>query len=210
MAHEAFCDGQFAMLAAIGPRPMADAAFAFFGGVPQSILYDNISIAVAKILGDGTRKRTQTFSELPSHYLFDDRFDRPGKGSDKDAVEGVTGYGRRNFLVPAARFDSFEDLNACLEERCLKRHDDIVRSHTEPIGERLMRDLDALMPLPSVPYDACEKVSTRATSISMVRYRNNDYSVPVAYAHHEVQVRGYFGEVVIGCGAEVIARHDSS
>jgi hypothetical protein len=41
----------------------------------------------------------------------------------------------------------------------------------------------------------------------MVRYRNNDYSAPVALAHHEVQVRGYVHEVVIGCGAEVIARH---
>ena len=80
----------------------------------------------------------------------------------------------------------------------------------EPIGERLMRDLDALMELPPMPYDACDKVSTRATSISMVRYRNNDYSVPVAYAHHEVQVRGYVHEVVIGCGAEVIARHSRS
>ena len=44
----------------------------------------------------------------------------------------------------------------------------------------------------------------------MVRYRNNDYSVPVAYAHHEVQVRGYVHEVVIGCNAEVIARHRRS
>ena len=45
----------------------------------------------------------------------------------------------------------------------------------------------------------------------MVRYRNNDYpSVPVACAHHEVQVRGYVHEVVIGCGAEVIARHQRS
>jgi len=43
-----------------------------------------------------------------------------------------------------------------------------------------------------------------------VRYRGNDYSVPVAYAHHEVQVRGYVGEVVIGCGAEAIARHRRS
>ena len=55
-----------------------------------------------------------------------------------------------------------------------------------------------------------EKVSTRATSISMVRYRNNDYSVPVAFAHHEVQVRGYVHKVIIGCGAEVIAHHKRS
>ena len=125
-------------------------------------------------------------------------------------VEGTIGYGRRNFLVPMPRFDSFDDLNARLEEQCLKRQDEVLRGHSETIGERLMRDLDALMALPPVPYDACEKVSTRATSISMVRYRNNDYSVPVACAHHEVQVRGYVHEVVIGCGAEVIARHQRS
>ncbi|MCU9850251.1 IS21 family transposase [Defluviimonas sp. WL0024] len=194
---EAFCDGHVS-------------AFAFFGGVPLSILYDNTIIAVAKILGDGTRKRTRIFSELQSHYLFEDRLGRPGKGNDKGNVEGVIGFGRRNFLVPMPRFESFEALNAWLEEQCLRRQDAVLRGHTETIGARLMRDLDALMPLPAVPYDACEKVSTRATSISMVRYRCNDYSVPVGYAHHEVQVRGYVGEVVIGAGAEVIARHRRS
>ena len=194
---EAFCDGHVS-------------AFGFFGGVPLSILYDNTTIAVAKILGDGTRKRTRIFSELQSHYLFEDRFGRRGKGNDKGHVEGVIGLGRRNYMVPMPRFESFEALNAWLEEQCLKRQDEVLRGHSETIGERLMRDLDALMVLPAAPYDACEKVSTRATSISMLRYRCNDYSVPVAYAHHEVQVRGYVGEVVIGCGAEVIARHRRS
>ena len=56
-------------------------AFAFFGGVPLSILFDNTTLAVAKILGDGSRKRTITFSELQSRYLFEDRFGRPGKGN---------------------------------------------------------------------------------------------------------------------------------
>lgn len=194
---EAFCDGHVS-------------AFAFFGGVPLSILFDNTTLAVAKILGDGTRKRTRTFSELQSHYLFEDRFGRPGKGNDKGNVEGVIGFGRRNFLVPMPRFESFEALNAWLEEQCLKRQDAVLRGHSETIGERMLRDLDALMALPPTPCDPCEKLSTRATSISMVRYRGNDYSVPVAYAHHEVQVRGYVGEVVIGAGTEVIARHQRS
>ena len=66
---EAFCDGH-------------NAAFAFFGGVPLSALYDNTVIAVAKILGDGKRVRTRTFSELQSHYLFEDKFGRPGKGNE--------------------------------------------------------------------------------------------------------------------------------
>jgi len=95
---EAFCDGHVS-------------AFAFFGGVPSSILFDNTTLAVTKILGDGTRQRTRIFSELQSHYLFEDRFGRPGKGNDKGNVEGVIGFGRRNFLVPMPRFESFEALN---------------------------------------------------------------------------------------------------
>ena len=57
-------------------------------------------VAVARILGDGTRQRTRAFAELQSHYLFLDRFGRPGKGNDKGKVEGLVGYARRNFLVP--------------------------------------------------------------------------------------------------------------
>jgi len=40
------------------------AAFAFSGGVQQSILYDKTRIAVAKILGDGQHRQTQAFAEL--------------------------------------------------------------------------------------------------------------------------------------------------
>ena len=45
-------------------------AFAFFGGLPRSILYGNTKLAVAKICGDGTRDRTRMFTALLSHYLF--------------------------------------------------------------------------------------------------------------------------------------------
>ena len=58
-------------------------AFAYFGGVPTRILYDNTKIAVAKILGGTERQRTRAFSELQSHYLFDAKFGRPAKGNDK-------------------------------------------------------------------------------------------------------------------------------
>ncbi len=194
---EAFCDGHVS-------------AFAFFGGVPLSILYDNTRIAVAKILGDGTRQRTRVFSELQSHYLFKDRFGRPGKGNDKGKVEGLVGFARRNFMVPIPRFDSFDGLNAWLEERCLKRQGDQLRRHNETIEERLARDLDALMVRPAVPYEPCETYGTQSNSLSLVRYRLNDYSVPVAYAHRDVLVHGYVHEVVISCGPEIIARHTRS
>ena len=118
--------------------------------MPQSILYDNTRLAVAKILGDGRRQRTRAFTELQSHYLFEDRFGRPGKGNDKGKVEGLVGYVRRNFLVPVPSFESFDALNAYLERRCLERMDAKLRGHTETIGQRMERDLDALLPLPPV------------------------------------------------------------
>ena len=188
----------------------AETTEAFFDGVPQSILYDNTKIAVARILGDGKRQRTRVFSELQSHYLFTDRFGRPGKGNDKGKVEGLVGYARRNFMVPIPVFESFEALNADLLEHCRKRLADRPRGHDGTIGERLAHDLAAFQkPLPA-PYDACEKRPGSVNSLSLVRYRNNDYSVPTAYGHQKVLIRGYVHEVVIASGAEVIARHPRS
>ena len=185
-------------------------AFAFLGGVPQSMLYDNTRLAVARILGDGRRQRTRAFTELQSHYLFEDRFERPGKGNDKGKVEGVVGYARRNFLVPIPSFESFDALNAYLERRCLERMDARLRGHAETIGQRMERDLEALLNLPNAPYDACDKQAGRVSSLSLVRYRTNDYSAPVAYGRRDVIVRGYVDRVVISCGSEVIAKHPRS
>jgi transposase len=185
-------------------------AFAYFGGVPTRILYDNTRIAVAKILGGEERQRTRSFSELQSYYLFADKFGRPAKGNDKGKVEGLVGYARRNFMVPIPRVPSWEELNADLEQQCRKRRERRLRGHSETIEERFERDRAALLPLPAAPYEACEKISARVSSLSLVRYRSNDYSVPTRYGHRQVWVKGYVHEVVIASGSEVIARHERS
>ena len=84
---EAFCDGH-------------NAAFRYFGGVPRGIVYDNTKLAVAKILGDRTRQRTQVFSELQSHYLFDDRLRAASQGQ-RQREGGRSGRLRPTQLVRA-------------------------------------------------------------------------------------------------------------
>jgi len=116
-------------------------AFAFFGRVPVSVLYDNDKCLVARILPDGTRKRARLFSGFLSHYLIRDRYGRPGKGSDKGGVEGLVGYARRNFMVPVPHFASWEAFNTWPEEQCRKRQAGILRGHDETIAQRLGRDL---------------------------------------------------------------------
>jgi transposase len=185
-------------------------AFDYFGGVPRFLLYDNTKLAVAQILGDGERKKTRAFAELQSHYLFAERFGRPGKGNDKGAAEGLVGYARRNFLVPIPHASSWEELNARLLEQCRKRREQRVWGHQETIGERFQRDRAVLLSLPDGPYEACEQRTAKVSSLSLVRYRANDYSVPTEYGHREVLVKGYVHEVVIACASEVIARHRRS
>jgi hypothetical protein len=97
-------------------------------------------------------------------------------------------------------------LNAHLLEGCRNRLVDRLRGHDGTIGERLEHDLAAFQKSLPVPYDACDKTSASVNSLSLVRYRLDDYSVPTAW-HQKVLVRGYVHEVVISCGAEVIARH---
>ena len=183
-------------------------AFAYFGGVPTCILYDNTKLAVARILGDGQRQKTRAFSELQSHYLFAEKFGHPAKGNDKGKVEGLIGYARRNFMVPIPRASSWNDLNQHLEAACLRRRQRRLRGYRETIAERFERDRAALLPLPGAPFEACEKITTRVTSLSLVRYRSNDYSVPTEYGHRQVLVKGYVHQVVIVCGSEVIAQHE--
>jgi transposase len=182
-------------------------AFAFFGGVPRSILYDNLRIAVARILGDGKRVRSRAFSELQSHYLFADRFGRPGKGNDKGNVEGLVKYARKNFMVPIPHAPSYDAFNAALLVACTHRQGDVLRGFSSTIGDRMAADIAAFRTDPIGPFEPCEKIPARVSAFSLVRYRSNDYSVPTRYGHREVLVKGFVDEVAIVCGADIIARH---
>ena len=68
---------------------------------------------------------------------------------------------RRNFLVPVPSYPSFDALNSYLEERCLERLGRRLRGHDETIGQRMERDLDALLPLQATHYDASDRHVTR-------------------------------------------------
>ena len=192
---ESFCDGHVS-------------AFEFFRGVPLEILYDNTKIAVSKILGNGQRVKTKAFTELQSHYLFNDHFARIGKGNDKGKVENLVGYARRNFMVPLPEVDSIEALNCHLLNCCVKRQEDIIGSQRESIGERLRRDQKAFRPLPDVSYEACFVSTVLVSCESLVSFKGNFYSVPVRYGYQHVTIKGYVDRVDIFHMTETIASHD--
>jgi len=185
-------------------------AFEFFGGVPQRISYDNSRALVSKIIGAHERKLTDGFLKLQSHYLFREHFCRIRRPNEKGVVEGVVKFTRLNFLVPVPQVQDLEELNARLVELCqedLKRR---LRGKTGTKAELLKEDKAAFLDLPSAPFDACRKQSTTASSLSLVRFDDNDYSVPVSYAHHDILIKGYVNRVVLCHRETMVAEHKRS
>jgi hypothetical protein len=74
----------------------------------------------------------------------------------------------------------------------------------------LKEDQAAFRPLPAAPFDACRKRQTIASSLSLVRFDTNDYSVPVRYAHHSILAKGYADRVVLCHKQEQVAKHRRS
>ena len=183
-------------------------ALAYFGGVPTEITYDNTKVAVGQIIGGGKeRKLTNGFLHLQSHYLFDYRFCRVARPNEKGVVEGMVKFTRLNFMVPVPQAGSLAELNEIFEHQC--RHDLLrrVRGQSQTKAQLLEEDCRAFRPLPVVPFEASRKESRISNSLSLVRFDDNDYSVPVAYAHHSVTLKGSCEEVRIYCGPEEIARY---
>ncbi len=182
------------------------AAFAFFGGVPTRISYDNTTIAVKKVVGS-ERELTTAFLRLESHFLFRHRFCRVGRGNEKGHVENLVGYGRRNFMVPVPECASFAELNASLEAACRADLDRRVRGKPAFKVELLAEDQAAMLAFPSVSFEPRRVVHASVNSLSLVRFDRNDYSVPTSFAHHDVTVVGGVDDVQIVVGTDVVATH---
>ena len=185
-------------------------AFEFFGGVAQRISYDNSRTLVAQIVGPHERKLTDGFLKLQSHYLFREHFCRVRRPNEKGVVEGVVKFARLNFFVPVPQVEDLAALNRQLAEMCREDMKRRLRGKRGSKAELLLEDQAAFLPRPPAAFDACRKQPTRANSLSLVRFDDNDYSVPVAYAHHDILVKGYVDRVVLCHREKVVAEHRRS
>ncbi len=182
------------------------AGFEFFGGVPTRIAYDNTTIAVRKVIGI-ERALTREFLRLESHFLFGHRFCRVGRGNEKGHVENLVGYGRRNFMVPVPVCGSFTELNERLAAACRDDLERRVRGKPAVKAELLALDRAAMLALPDVTFEPRRVAHASVNSLSLVRFDRNDYSVPTAWAFHDVTVIGGIEEVRVAVGTEVVATH---
>lgn len=182
-------------------------AFEFFGGVPKRISYDNSRIAVKRVLGARQRELTREFLRLQSHYLFKHHFCLVRRANEKGHVETLLGFARRNFLVPVPRTDSLNDLNARLEADCRQDMERTLRGKAGTKTQLLDEERAQFLSLPAESFEARCVRTAKSNSLSLVRFDRNDYSVPTAYAHHDLTVVGGIEQVRILFTHQVIATH---
>ena len=183
-------------------------AFNWYQGVPARIGYDNLTLAVQKVLRGRNRQEQQAFIAFRSHYLFQSHFAMPRHPQEQGRVESLVGYMRRNYFVPVPRVRSFEELNWMLLERLREDDHRPVLGKEISIGEAWEQEKGKLLPLPRIPYRCCVSRPLRANHLSMVNFDSNRYSIPVEFGIAKLTLQAYVWWVEVACGDRMIASHE--
>ncbi|WP_234969405.1 IS21 family transposase [Bacillus massilinigeriensis] len=185
-------------------------AFDYFGGVPKTIVYDNMKTAVKKVLEGTKREEQEAFIQFRSHYLFDAQFCAPAKGNEKGQVEKLVQTARAQFLVPVPRVSEIQELNQYLMEQCDAYEDTFVPKTKERVGDRFLQEKEYLLPIIGT-HPCARKVKAGVNSLSLVNFETNSYSVPTRYAgRKEALIYAYVDYVEVWLDGSCVAKHERS
>jgi transposase len=182
-------------------------AFAFFGGVPARLIYDNLKAVVDTVYSGKERQFNRRFLTMANHYLFEPVACTPASGWEKGQVENQVGNIREWLFTPLARFASFAELNDWLATRCneLAQRKHPTQSQ-RTIAECFADEQGLLRPI-TASFDGYVEHMLRVSSTCLVNADRNRYSVPAGYAGQAVSVRMTADQVRVVAHSEVIAVH---
>lgn len=185
-------------------------AFSLWGGVPRTILYDNLRSVVLERVGDAIRFNPQLLA-FAGHYRYEPRPVAPYRGNEKGRVERAIRYVRQNF-IPARSFESFEDANRQADAWCstIALERDWPENREDSVAAALERDRAALRPLPDDAFPCWERVEVHVGKTPYVRFDLNDYSIPHTVRKRTLVVLADLMTVRILDGDLEIARHARS
>lgn len=185
--------------------------FAFFGGITERGIYDNMKTAVDAVYVGKERKFNHRFSQMCSHYLVEPVACSPAAGWEKGQVENQVGTLRQRLFTPRPQAKTLEELNAWLEAECIAHakktpHPDFPDRTVWDVFQEEQRHL---APVPA-PFDGYREKTVAASSTCLIRFDRNRYSVKALAAGKPVQVRAYADRIVIRLDGEVVAEHERS
>jgi transposase len=182
-------------------------AFAYFGGVFEMLRYDNLTLAVRKILKGRQRLQTKLFYAFQKHWGFRAEYCNPAAGHEKGGVEGENGWFRRNVLVPVPKAKDLAQFNEWLEEQCLRAEQRRITGREHSIAEARQQERSALQPLAAGSFDAGCRQEAKVDSKGCVQAHTNYYSTPLAPGL-SVEVRSSATRVEVWHQGRCVAWHE--
>lgn len=182
-------------------------AFHYFGGIFQTVRYDNLKAAVKKMLRGYRREETTRFIAFRSHWRFSSEFCTPYEAHEKGGVEGEACYFRRNHWVPVPRASSLEELNAGLLAACRQDEERLISGKTKVVGVMMLEERVHLLPLAEEGFGLTEVCFPQVDGFGCVRVKKNRYSVP-ARPGDTVEARVNASSVEIYENGRPIAVHE--
>jgi len=182
-------------------------AFHYFGGLPQRIIYDNLKVAVLRVLTGRNRQEQAVFLAFRNHYVFESRYCNPASGNEKGGVESDVGYVQRNFLPGVPSFADYEELNAHLLAECQKADQRTVDRQPQAVNEAWQTEQAHLRALPRHDFACCASREVKVNKYSQVTFETNRYSVPTDQAYPSVTLRAYPFRVEILHQGRILTTH---
>ena len=171
-------------------------AIQFFGSVPRQVIFNNARVAVKS--GFGAYAVAQNdYAQFTAHYGFDAVFCNPASDNEKDLVENLVGYIRRNICVPLPRVSTLEELNGKLLEQCAKYQTHHVEGKPTSVGEMLTAERQELHAIPRYTLDISKKFYPTVGRYATIIVETNQYSVPCTYRGQRATVKAYPNHIEI-------------
>lgn len=180
--------------------------FGYLNGVPIKVIFDNGRVAVKDGFGKYAKMQAG-YTQLSAHYSFEAVFCNPAEGHEKGLVEGLVGWARRNILVPVPHVENITELNKLLFSRCLKYESHRIKGKPSSVGDMFSYEKTLLRRLPGYRFETAKSSNVRVNAFSTIKFRTNNYSVPVGYTGKMVGVKGYPEVVEVYYNGEKIATH---
>jgi hypothetical protein len=186
-----------------------EAAFQWFKGYTQEILYDNPKTMVLKHdVTNGEVLLNNVFKDFCNHYQFKPRFCKPYRAQTKGKIESSVKYIKRNFLV-GRRFKSLDHFNQELERWLLEIADERIHGTThEKPRLRFLEEKPHLLPMVEVkPYCFVPAVQRKVSQDALVNFNSNRYSVPWVYSGKRMDIHLRDNGILVFLEDKEIARH---
>jgi transposase len=185
-------------------------ALAFFGGVPERMVIDNLKAAIVKAVWDDPEVQ-QSYRDCAVHYGFLIAPCRPYTPEHKGKVEqGGVHYVKRNFLggrKPTTITQANKDvLTWCNTTAGLRIHG---TTKEKPLVRFQETEQARLKPLPETPYDMAVWKKVKLNRDCYVQFDNAYYSAPHRLIEQELWVCGGIQFVrIYTLKRELLATHD--